>query len=214
MAAESIRSHDFVSVPAFFEAQRLCGCAVIEIDLRLSSMVPGKKGFERVVWAFKHILNHSVAWLFVERSNERDSADGGGNYTSNGKGLTHLAAHHLTSYQVAPKIQHSKGVLVPQLRLDRAGSHTNVDHDHALDLLEWLSLVSIQSPRVENADAIDPFLSRFDVPKAGEASCDDLVVVSWTGLLPSQWSLQLLIAAWCVFQSVVFLPLAIADKYQ
>ena len=27
-------------------------------------MLHGKKGFERIVWAFKNVLNHSVAWLF------------------------------------------------------------------------------------------------------------------------------------------------------
>jgi len=37
---------------------------VIEINLRLPSMVHGKKGFERIVWAFKNVLDASVSWLF------------------------------------------------------------------------------------------------------------------------------------------------------
>ena len=36
----------------------------VEVDLRLPSMLHGKKGFERVVWAFKNVLNHAVTWLF------------------------------------------------------------------------------------------------------------------------------------------------------
>ena len=38
--------------------------SAIELDLRQPSMLHGKKGFERVVWAFKNVLNHSVTWLF------------------------------------------------------------------------------------------------------------------------------------------------------
>ena len=39
---------------------------VVEINLRLPSMLHGKKGFERIVWAFKNVLNQSVAWLFFD----------------------------------------------------------------------------------------------------------------------------------------------------
>lgn len=39
---------------------------MIEIDLRQPSMLHGKKGFERIVWAFKNVLSHSVAWLFYD----------------------------------------------------------------------------------------------------------------------------------------------------
>ena len=36
----------------------------VETDLRSPAMLHGKKGFERLVWAFKNVLNHSVTWLF------------------------------------------------------------------------------------------------------------------------------------------------------
>lgn len=29
-------------------------------------MVHGKKGFERILWAFKNVLNHAVTWLFYD----------------------------------------------------------------------------------------------------------------------------------------------------
>ena len=45
---------------------------VIEIDLRQPSMLHGKKGFERIVWAFKNALNHSVAWLFYDLESGAD----------------------------------------------------------------------------------------------------------------------------------------------
>ena len=40
--------------------------AAIEINLRLPSMIHGKKGFERIVWAFKNVLNNAVTWLFYD----------------------------------------------------------------------------------------------------------------------------------------------------
>ena len=40
--------------------------AVIEIELRKPSMLHGKKGFEKVVYAAKNVLNHSLTWLFCD----------------------------------------------------------------------------------------------------------------------------------------------------
>ncbi|KAJ5387999.1 hypothetical protein N7509_010540 [Penicillium cosmopolitanum] len=39
---------------------------LIELNLRLPSMLHGKKGFERIVWAFKNVLNQSLTWLFCD----------------------------------------------------------------------------------------------------------------------------------------------------
>lgn len=39
---------------------------VVEINLRLPSMLHGKKGFDRLVWAAKNVLNQSLTWLFVD----------------------------------------------------------------------------------------------------------------------------------------------------
>ena len=37
---------------------------VVEINLRLPSMLHGKKGFDRIVYAFKNVLTMPVTWLF------------------------------------------------------------------------------------------------------------------------------------------------------
>lgn len=39
---------------------------MVEINLRLPSMLHGKKGFERIVWAFKNVLKNAVTWLFYD----------------------------------------------------------------------------------------------------------------------------------------------------
>lgn len=39
---------------------------MVELNLRLPSMLHGKKGFERIVWAFKNVLSNAVTWLFYD----------------------------------------------------------------------------------------------------------------------------------------------------
>lgn len=36
----------------------------------MPSMLHGKKGFERVVWAFKNVLNSAVTWLLYDPGDE------------------------------------------------------------------------------------------------------------------------------------------------
>lgn len=50
--------------------------AVIQLNLRLPSMLHGKKGFERVAWAFKNVLNQSLAWLFCDLDPQSRQNDG------------------------------------------------------------------------------------------------------------------------------------------
>lgn len=65
-AAENMQKKDFVC------ASRANGpvepllimSSVVELNLRLPSMLHGKKGFERIVWAFANVLTQSMAWLF------------------------------------------------------------------------------------------------------------------------------------------------------
>lgn len=37
-------------------------------------MVHGKKGFERIVWAFKNVLNSAVTWLFYDFDAKKDNS--------------------------------------------------------------------------------------------------------------------------------------------
>lgn len=38
-------------------------------------MLHGKKGFERIVWACKNVLDQSLTWLYAERSNGKEQTD-------------------------------------------------------------------------------------------------------------------------------------------
>lgn len=49
-----------------FDALMLTGRIVVEIELRSPSMLHGKKSFDRIVYAFKNVLNTPVTWLFLD----------------------------------------------------------------------------------------------------------------------------------------------------
>ena len=50
--------------------------AVIELNLRLPSMLHGKKGFQRIEWAFKNVLNEHVPWLFFDLEADTGVSEG------------------------------------------------------------------------------------------------------------------------------------------
>jgi ribonucleases P/MRP protein subunit RPP40 len=53
-------------------SQRRCVLivVVVEINLRLPSMLHGKKGFDRIVYAFKNVLTKPVTWIFTNLCSE------------------------------------------------------------------------------------------------------------------------------------------------
>lgn len=47
------------------------------MNLRLPSMLHGKKGFERLIWACKNVLDQSLTWLFVDLNASADTDEEG-----------------------------------------------------------------------------------------------------------------------------------------
>ncbi len=58
--------------------------------------------------------------------------------------------------------------------------------DYATDVQEWLSLVLLESPRVNSDDNIDPFLSRY-VPPGDSFTNSKLIKVTWQGFISPSW---------------------------
>lgn len=162
--------------------------AVVELNLRLPSMLHGKKGFERIVWAFKNVLNHSVSWLFCDLASQPEQA--GSNFKK-----APIESHHPQIVDCSPALVRHPGTLAPPIE----GTDLNEDvpeedlRDRCDSLCEWLALVSLDSPRVSADDSIDPYLSRYEVPNADKAAPSNLVSIKWHGLIPSQWITQLFI---------------------
>jgi ribonuclease P/MRP protein subunit RPP40 len=84
-------------------------------------------------------------------------------------------------------------VKVPQLRppSNQAKDEYGDDFgDFCIDLHEWLSLLSLESPRISVQDQIDPYLSRYAPPGAESESSksSELIKITWRGFLSSQWA--------------------------
>ncbi|KAH8652775.1 ribonuclease P 40kDa subunit-domain-containing protein [Tricladium varicosporioides] len=149
---------------------------IVEINLRLPSMLHGKKGFDRIVYAFKNVLTTPVTWLFH-------------NLTTTVLDPEPLEAHFPIHKTISPRVTLDKQVKMPHLKppTETDAAYGNDFEDHATEIQEWLALVLLESPRVNIDDKIDPFLSRYTPP--GESfSNTTLVKLTWQGFLSPSWA--------------------------
>ena len=143
-------------------------------------MVHGRKGFNRIEWAFKNVLHNSLSWLFYDLN--------GSTQPSRPNSKLPIAKHHPFQETIRPNvsyIQHAKiPVFIPPDGLR--------DYEYAAELLEWLGLATLDSPRICADDSIDSYLSRYAVPTAQnterrqmEGDMMNLVNVKWRGFMTS-----------------------------
>jgi len=87
----------------------------------------------------------------------------------------------------------SQPTLQPPACLMGEGNHAESE-EFVTDIYEWLSLIRLQSPRIEAGDQIDPYLSRYQVP-GGTEECQSLRLckISWRGFLTPSWARQILV---------------------
>ncbi|QIX02237.1 hypothetical protein AMS68_007754 [Peltaster fructicola] len=140
----------------------------IELNLRLPSMVRGQKGFERILRAFTNVLVDTKTWLFV---NLKAPADLTGP----------ISTHVPTTRAITSALQRLEGVLTPAFALE-----DDLDVESILELQEWLSLLTISSPRVTSTDKIDSYLSRYQVPRTDGAGVEAQQPIS-TEVLRTEW---------------------------
>jgi len=97
-----------------------------------------------------------------------------------------------------PTISTGVETSVPQLRppstLDAESGYVADFEDFAIETHEWLSLISLNSPRVNQEDSVDPFISRY-TPPGGTITGSKLVKVTWQGFFSSSWAHGLLVEA-------------------
>ncbi|KAJ4300162.1 hypothetical protein N0V88_002831 [Collariella sp. IMI 366227] len=169
---------------------------VVEFDLTEPSMFPGKKGFDRLIYATKNALAEPMTWLFCNISSTVPDPDP-------------ISQHSCTPLTSTPAIVEDINAVMPKLSPDPSIDKEDFE-DFATGLYEWLSLVRLQSPRIQVGDQIDPYLSRYEVQDAeGEGK---LCKVSWQGFLSPSWSRQMLMEiikalpakAWFSFSTTTF----------
>ncbi|KAL4759093.1 ribonuclease P protein subunit p40 [Aspergillus foveolatus] len=163
---------------------------VIELNLRLPSMLHGKKGFQRVEWAFKNVLNKPTTWLFFDLGTESTGVAEGkpGDPTLKGNNPELISCEPvLTTYDK---------VVTPSFSELHATTQSEPDlRDICGEVSEWLAMVSLRSRRVSATDNIDPYLCRYVAPEISHkvATAIDLISLKWGGLIPSHWIMQLFI---------------------
>ncbi|CAJ2512680.1 Uu.00g007990.m01.CDS01 [Anthostomella pinea] len=155
---------------------------IVQFDLRSPSMLHGKKGFDRLVYACKNVFNKPTTWLFCNLSQTPDPDP--------------LAQHFPTRYTSSPGIVGGLDVKIPPLKPPQAilENQNRLDLDeYATEIYEWLSLLRLESPRLDQTDSIDPYLSDYVVPgNSEEVHAGKLCKVSWQGFISPTWVRQTL----------------------
>ncbi|KAK0745002.1 ribonuclease P 40kDa subunit-domain-containing protein [Apiosordaria backusii] len=172
----------------------------VEIDLNSSSMIKGKKGYDRLIYASKNAFSEPMTWLFC-------------NVVSTVPDPDPLAAFSPTTCTSNPSITRDIGALVPSLTPPTGtAEHTARDEleDFSSEVYEWLSLVRLQSPRILANDQIDPYLSLYRVPEGSKPA--RVCKISWRGFLSPSWTRQAMIdlitalpsKTWFSFSTTIF----------
>ncbi|KAH8649943.1 ribonuclease P 40kDa subunit-domain-containing protein [Xylariales sp. PMI_506] len=151
---------------------------IVQFDLRSQASFPGKKGFDRLLYACKHVFDQPVTWLFQCLSPTPDPDP--------------LAKHFPTKYTSSPAIFEDIHASLPRLMPPQTpgGEEGRMElEEFSTGIYEWISLLRLNSPRVEVADTIDPYLSRYAIPGDPESVEKATVCkVSWQGFMATTWS--------------------------
>ncbi|OTA55592.1 ribonuclease P 40kDa subunit [Hypoxylon sp. EC38] len=155
---------------------------IVQFELRSPSMLHGKKGFDRLAYACKNVFSTPITWLFHNLSKTPVPDP--------------LLRHYPTKYTSHAGVTDGLLTKVPLLKPPPAilESQNRLDLDEfATDIYEWLSLIRLESPRVNVSDKIDPYLSGYAVPGNPEDVQEGkLCRISWQGFIPPKWTQQIL----------------------
>ncbi|GKT83966.1 ribonuclease P 40kda subunit [Colletotrichum tofieldiae] len=174
---------------------------VVSYQLRDPSMLHGKKGFDRLVYACKNVLNTPVTWLFCNAATTAPSADP-------------LDQYFPTRYTCEPALVSDMHVQTAPLAIPNEviqnGDRPDLE-DFATETYEWLSLIRLRSPRVDAEDNIDPYLSRYRVPSGTDADTpahSKVCKITWQGFFTSDWVRSVLINALVALPSRAWVSLS------
>ncbi|EMD01229.1 hypothetical protein BAUCODRAFT_202569 [Baudoinia panamericana UAMH 10762] len=163
-------------------------------------MVRGKPAFERILWAFHNVLDHSVAWLFYGR-------------TLPGDGSRPINIHQPKEERVEATIDQLDGGTMP----DFPNLVEEADYIDLTELLEWLTLAANGSPRMLSSDKGDQYLRRYEGPPSAlgkNGSTDkarELMLFRWHAFVPASSALKLFLTVlkaaandWFAFTATAF----------
>lgn len=170
---------------------------LVEIDLRGPNMVSGKKGFERVKWAFQNVeeLRETKTWLLVRDSFTSTSTSAMKNFDEEMESGP-LAEFAPVGRHVEPIVETMNGVSVPSWPSEEEISAEA--YAETAELLEWIGLAMMGSPRIFKDDDVDPYLCRYQVPSTfghGAQGTQNLVRLRWRGMVCPSFAQKVFLAA-------------------
>jgi ribonuclease P/MRP protein subunit RPP40 len=125
-----------------------------------------------------------------------------------------LAKHFPTIVECAWQASQYLNVALPQLQPPAVSSSgVNDDFsDYVGELYEWLSLVSLESPRVLIGDDIDSFLSQYVPPVGddGDFTSINVVRLTWEGFMAAKWAHEVFIAVLLTTPSEMWLSFVVS----
>ncbi|PHH49730.1 hypothetical protein CFIMG_006287RA [Ceratocystis fimbriata CBS 114723] len=162
---------------------------VVKYDLTLPSMVPGKKGFEQLLYACRNAFPKPQTWLFLKVSGQDVPID-------------HLAPFNPVDIPVRHSFETIDCTMMDlqQVKTQLASASRPDLELVAAEIYEWASLIRLNSPRVSPGDSIDPYLSRYSVPTPLESPVQ-IAKFSWQGPVSPAMTIAVLMAAIEVTQS-------------
>ncbi|KAJ5905514.1 uncharacterized protein N7473_002430 [Penicillium subrubescens] len=157
---------------------------LIELNLRLPSMLHGKKGFDRIIWVFKNVLSQSLAWLFCDLES-----------TSGNQETKPIQKHHPQNIDSEVLKTNLGRISTPSLQGLVSNDSSEGDMQESCGAFaEWIAMVQLGSPRVSADDDVDSYLSRYSVPGVDAASTTDLVSLKWHGMISAKWVQELFLS--------------------
>jgi ribonucleases P/MRP protein subunit RPP40 len=190
---------------------------IVKIDLNPKAMWPGKSGFDRLIYACKNVFNTPRTWLFYNMFD--------GMLRDRGFILTVCIYTNKTAptpdpldafspkwVTIEPVVTRHAEIALPPLGRPASllvgggqGSDRLETEEAVTELYEWLSLVRLGSPRIQAADNIDPYLSRYQVPVSSDddatAPSDDICTIRWRGFFSPTWACETLLGVLIAMQS-------------
>ena len=101
----------------------------------------------------------------------------------------------------SPRTTNIKDVVIPALHVGNTEDSDLDFEDWATEIHEWISMLALESPRILGIDQIDPYLSRYTIPRSESRVMSGIMKIQWHGLLPAKWVRKLFIELWSAFES-------------
>ncbi|KAG4300931.1 hypothetical protein PCANB_002586 [Pneumocystis canis] len=161
----------------------------VTLDMRDSAMKRGKKGFNRILWSFENNFQREFSFRMTA-SNEDDI-----------KIIEEVIG--LSSDFVKFQKHESGKIRCPSFsypeKVDDLNLNKIIKTEWAMEIYEWLGLVSLGADRLNINDDCDPYISTYNLSNASE---DEVITFLWSGMISSGWILNL----WLSLQNISDIP--------